>query len=323
MPLIGARAGGSAGGFGFGRAFRALTTALTWNAVTLPNVSGQFATFGNGMYVIAPIYGSTSYSTSPDGVTWTSRTAPFSAVNSFGWAGSYFVCHLFSGSGTFYKSSDGISWTAGTVSGTSGPYSRWNMDMAYDASSGVAVQHQNDNNSINPYGVLCYSTNGGNSWTGIATSISYSGRNMHADGTGRFCAGGESTSGIKSSNGTSWTAITTPWSNGHVWGGNGQFIGFTIAAATSTYYLSTNGGTSWTSYSFPVSTNWYSARYNADLGWILVGATTSSYRSADGINWTAATNSLSNSGTHYALVHANNKVVTAPYNSTAADWSNS
>ena len=305
-----------------GNTLRTPTTALTWNAITLPNVSGQFATFGNGIYVIAPYYGSTSYSTSTDGITWTSRTAPFSAVNSFGWAGSYFVCHPFGGGGSFYKSSDGISWTSGTVSGTVG-VSRWNMDMAYDATLGIAVQTVNDNSSLNPYGVFCYSSDGGNSWTGSATSISYSGRNCSSDGTGRFCAGGESNGGMKSSNGTSWTSITTPWSNGHVWGGNGQFIGFTIASATSTYYLSTNGGTSWTTYSFPVSASWYSARYNADLGWILVGATTSSYRSADGITWTSATNSLSNSGTHYALVHANNKAITAPYNSTAADWSDS
>jgi hypothetical protein len=285
--------------------------------VTLPNVSGQFATFGNGIYVIAPYYGSTSYSTSPDGVTWTSRTAPFSAVNSFGWAGSYFVCHTFGGSGTFYKSSDGISWTSGTVSGSIGA-SRWNMDLAYDASSGVAVQHQNDT-----AGVFCYSTDGGNTWTGTSSGINYAGRNMSADGTGRFCAGGEGVTGVKSSNGTSWTSFTTPWGNGHVWGGNGQFIGFTIASATSTYYLSSDGGTSWTTCSFPVSASWYSARYNADLGWILVGATTSTYYSANGVSWTAATNSLSNSGTHYALVHANNKVVTAPYNDTAANWSNS
>lgn len=94
--------------------------------------------FGAGLFV-AVTAGSSSYSTSPDGVTWTARTFPESPGSSFDlvFAAGTFVA-MVGGTNRCYASTDGINWTTRSIPADVGVWVRvtyaGNLFFAFQAS---------------------------------------------------------------------------------------------------------------------------------------------------------------------------------------------
>ena len=290
--------------------------------------------YGNGLFVAVAADGSNySVMTSPDGITWTLCTTPIPGITwrSITYGNGYFVVIADGGSGVrSMNSPDGITWTARqTVNDTNA----W-LTVTYGTPGGtptfVAVAYNGTNR-------IMYSTNNGNSWTGITTydSIEWFGVTF---GNGRFVVTPTQNGryAMYSTNGTTWTQSNTVHSLrwGSITYGNGLFV----AVSDGPFYNVTTIGTGGQQLNSHVMTSpdgiTWTNRYSSDTGWsgitygaglfVAVAYSSTGNRvmtSSDGINWTqrpSANDSLSWYGITYgngifvatAVTGSGNRVMT-------------
>lgn len=280
--------------------YPALFTALglvpgvaTWTQRTQATLTAtRSLAYGNGMYVAVGTNASSAATaaSSPDGVTWTTRTgAPAEGVT-FG--NGLFVSV---GTNAAATSPDGIAWTSRTI-----PAGSW-KNVIYAAGLFVAIGSSLI--ATSPDGITWTTRSGG---AANATSIAYGG--------GRFVilsqavAGG----GATSTDGISWTAISTPANVTpySVTYGNGVFVG------TGQYGAITSpDGLTWTARPMPgagVGSGVYASVVFYNGRFIAVGSPASGAPlladSPDGVTWTAR---FMSPGGYSALLAAAGLIVAA------------
>jgi hypothetical protein len=255
-------------------------SSFTTNVGTLPvSISVQYGgiAFGAGRYVaISGNFPTATAAYSTDGVNWTLTTLPTSQV----WRdvsfcpGQGFVAigTPSAGPGTaFARSTDGITWTAITL----GQNGNWRSITNNGSSTFVAVS----GNGINR---IAYSTNGGVSWSFVASPNS-GGLVSVAYGNNRFVGVNIlSTTAAYSLDGITWTASTLPNQVSTVAHVAGRFIAVNGNGSNNTGATSVDG-ISWQALTLPVSAFWNCV--SGISGNICVSSSNTTLVSNDLINW--------------------------------------
>ena len=303
-------------------------TLSSWNATTAAaNGSWNAIAFGNNTFVSAQTGGSSNQiMTSPDGKTWTGVS--LSSGYSTGWRDVGFGNNRFvavsstTTNRVMYSTDNGANWTQVTTLGGLDS-SNWS-GVAYGNGTWVAVANSGSNR-------IMYSTDDGASWTGVS-SFSNVSFNCVAYGNGKFVAmyGSVASPGAYSSDGISWTAVTSDSTanlsyNGVVYGGD-KFVALNGGAQASSANLAVSSdGTSWTTLFLDGdlnSTNWQDVTYGNGL-FVAVGyqGTNNAMYSADGLKWTPIALAEINNNNWWAIAHGAGVFASVIYGSATAMWS--
>jgi len=165
------------------------TDLVTWKFIT--EFTHNRMTFANGLYVAVGSGG--SIRTSVNLYTWTSRTSGTAvSLNDVIYDGTRWI--VVGASGVSLTSTDAITWTVVTTA-SSGTWARV-------ASSGSVIVATS---SLTPF--AWRSTNGGASWSAVATTLTASGNIAFANSTFVLAA---STTIRTSTDGDTWTSRTNP-----------------------------------------------------------------------------------------------------------------
>jgi hypothetical protein len=216
--------------------------------------TGPYA--GQGLFVgISSSNSSQQIITSPDGITWTLRTTPeFLSLQDIEFGNGTFVAvanGVASGASTnrVLISTDGISWTAKASTAST---NTWNS-IAFGNGTFIACADTTASGTQTPYGLMMYSTDNGNTWTGVSAPVyrplvtitfgvpfigAYANQGIfiHATSTGyvRY-----------SLDGINWVTVNTPDLNPiytTVTYGNGTFI----AVSSNNYIAISTDALNWT-----------------------------------------------------------------------------
>ena len=231
------------------------TDGLSWTLRTLPVSASWSAIAWNGSVFCSVAYNSTIAATSPDGITWTQRTLPVSTGwISIAWNGVNFVALSETGSGIAATSPDGITWTQQVFSttGNSGGLVASNENF-YFVNSGLNAG-KSVNNGV---GWLAGTLPGsGDFWRGVAT-------NSDSSVIVAVSTISNSYRGAISSDGITWTPITTPAAYWRTVVHNGfEFCAISggyrdaVTLVTSNIAATSLDGVTWTQRTLPASANW-------------------------------------------------------------------
>jgi len=143
---------------------------------------------------------------------------------------------------------------------------------------------------------IAYSTDGGDTWTGLPRDVLTFEANAATYGNGKWVAfGGSSPASIAySSDGINWTAAGYPFTRGYgVHFANGLFVGLGNTTLTNNSIVTSTDGITWTGRGANIFTSYGVCVHYHDGIWVAGGVGTNSLAySLDGTNWTGLGNSL-------------------------------
>jgi len=157
---------------------------------------------------------------------------------------------------------------------------------------------------------IAYSTDGGNSWTGLPEDVLTNQANDAAYGNGMWVAiGGYNPASVAySSDGINWTGAAYPFTVGYgVHFGNGLFVGLGNTTSGNSIITSPDG-INWTGRGDTIFTSYGTCAYYHGTLWVAggVGGNCLAY-SSDGINWTGIGTALM--ANCFGVIYADNKWV--------------
>ena len=188
-----------------------------WVSRTGTDQAWQEIVYGNGIFMGISSDGATSRAiSSPDGINWTLRTPSVSqAYNSIAFGNGTFIAVSSSAAGTnntyaAITTNNGSSWTTPTSTLTTTGTVTWNsITFSPSLNRFVSVGSSNINNNV------MYSNNNGVNWT-LTTSpslnVTYNSI-VWSPSLNVFLAVGNSNSLMRSSDGISWSIVTSPVNN--------------------------------------------------------------------------------------------------------------
>jgi hypothetical protein len=239
------------------------------------------------LFVALSAYGDKAV-TSPDGINWTSRTLSsiqFWECVAHG-GGIYVALGSTSEGSVASTSTNGTTWT-------NRPFSSLIAFKAITYGNGLFVALGTEFGGV----AKVYTSPTGVTWTardlpeseyGIWNSVAYSGT--------RFVAVGEDSVAATSTNGTTWTEITMPFSA--AWSsvayGNGQFVAIAEGQGTTRATATSADGTTWVTRNMPIAADWSSIAYGSVPGVFVSVAQ----------NTTSA--AITTADTHYAYIDYSN-----------------
>ena len=228
------------------------------NSITPPNTNGFLVAFGNNTFVKVEGRNSSSsvaqYST--NGITWTNTTMPSSQR----WSAVTFANNIFvavSGangvtSQAAATSTNGITWVAATLPS----FASW-TSVAFGNGVFAAVSGNGSASTV-----AATSTNG-TAWTARTLPISSQWSSI-TFGNGAFVTVSNISTGLRSTDGITWTTATLPASFWlQVAFGNGIFLAINESGSATNVATSTNG-TTWTARSVALLTQGTSIFYNTN-----------------------------------------------------------
>lgn len=282
----------------------------TWTASTLPSSGTWYGAAFGGSTWLATRDASTGGATSTNnGGTWTARTANINFNNVAVAYGASVFCALANSGTSSQTSPDGITWTTRTVP-TSGGYD----SLAFGGSLFVGVGVGNN---------IAITSSDGITWTNrTLPSQSNARRTNVAYGAGTYAiTSRDATNFDYSTNGTTWTAATSPG------GGAWYYIGYNgtkwlATVDSSTTYATSTDAITWTSATAAIT---FQGQIRAAGSTFLVGGAYPSaniYTSTNGTTFTTRT--LPSSQNWYTSAsNGSNAFMAFGYSSTAAAYSNS
>ena len=157
---------------------------------------------------------------------------------------------------------------------------------------------------------IAYSTDGGNSWTGLPQNVLTNQANDAAYGNGVWVAvGGYNPASVAySSDGINWTGAAYPFTVGYgVHFGNGLFVGLGNTTSGNSIITSPDG-INWTGRGDTIFTSYGTCAYYHGTLWVAggVGGNCLAF-SSDGINWTGIGTALM--ANCFGVIYADNKWV--------------
>ena len=271
-------------------------------ATTLPSGDWQSVAYGNGNFVaVAAAGNAAAYST--NGTTWTAATLPsIGAWRSVAYGNGTFVAVANGPSTTAAYSTNGTTWTPATC--PVAPPGNRSPTATAPSWPWPPVALPPPIPPTAPPGARppCPVTPTGNrSPTATAPSWPWP----------------RSTAAAYSTNGTTWTAASTPssasWSS--VAYGNGTFVAVAYDSTAAAY--STNG-TTWSAASTPSSAGWYSVAYGNGTFVAVAYTSTAAAYSTNGTTWSSAT--LPSSSNWYSVAYGNGTFVAVAESTAAAAY---
>ena len=251
---------------------------IVWTQRTLPFTGYWNGVAWNGAVFCAVAYGTSLCATSPDGVTWTQRSMPVSSNwQAIAWNGTVFcaIAYLTSIAAT---SPDGITWTQRALPSSA----NWQA-IAWNGTVFCAVTVASTTAATSPDGAT---------WTARTLPSVANWQALTWGGT-VFCAVAYgSNKAATSPDGITWTAQTLPSST--TWTAVAWNGATFCAVAVSTASAATSpDGVTWTARTLPATSGWYAIAWNGYV-FCTLGASLANYVtvSADGITWSAVTNTL-------------------------------
>lgn len=265
------------------------TTASSWTNETDPfSSTGIYGVASNATNLYVAVGDSGKLATSPDGSTWTLRTSSFGASTIWAVAYGNGVWVAVGDSGKLATSSDGITWTQRTSGVATAIYSiaYGNGLWAYGSTAGV----------------LRTATDPTSTWTARTSTLANVVYSYYAPSQAIWVAGSDAgTTGAlaSSSDGTTWTARTAPYTmldGASLIKATFSSTASVIALGSTTDYLgitcdvgSSTDGQTWTNRTPAVTAQRISGMAVDDLGTFVVCSDVTSGKfqsSTNGTTWT-------------------------------------
>lgn len=276
-----------------------------WVSRTGTDQAWQEIVYGNGVFMGISSDGATSRAiSSPDGINWTLRTPSVSQVyNSIAFGNGTFIAVSSSAAGTnntyaTFTTNNGSSWTLPTSTLTTTGTVTWNsITFSPSLNRFVAVGASNINNNV------MYSNNNSVNWilsTSPSLNVTYNSISWSSS-LNLFVAVGNNNSLMRSTDGISWSIVTSPTNNSWSsisWSPKlNLFVALPSVAGSGgslQRVITSPNGVDWTSRDISTlipAIVWNSVTWSQELG-IFIGVGTNAatgglnaMTSPDGINW--------------------------------------